>query len=256
MTPHLSWQRVQTGILLGGLGALLSLVSVPGAAQVYSEDAVKATFLSRFARYVDWPPNLADSQQFTIAVLGADGVALELQRLLPGSPIDRRPVQVRKIRRLTEIGDAQMLYIGPARSNELRSAVAAITTRPVLLVTDDEHGLDAGAAVNFLLVDQRVRFEVSVLAAERAGLRISAELLSVAARVQGGRRQSEVGCAPAPVDARPAPSCDTSGMRGDIGGEGRRARVVDEKRPPLRLLAGSMASRAEDADRERKGAAP
>ena len=160
---------------------------------------IKAAFLSRFARYVDWPPGPPDSPQFTIAVLGADGIALELQRLLPGTPVGRRPVQVRKIKRLTEIGDAQMFYIGPGRGNELRSAVAAIAPRPVLLVSDDEHGLDAGAAINFLLVDQRVRFEVSVLAAERAGLRMSAELLSVAARVQGGRRQSDASCARASV---------------------------------------------------------
>jgi len=256
MTLHVSWQRVRTCIHLGALGAVLILASVPGSAQVYSEDAVKAAFLSRFARYVEWPPSSPDRAQFTIAVLRADGVALELQRLLPGTPVGRWPAQVRKVRRLTEIGDAQMLYIGPGRGNELRSAVAAITTRHVLLVSDDEHGLDAGAAVNFLLVDQRVRFEVSVLAAERAGLRMSAELLSVAARVQGGRRQSEASCARATVAIDDAPACSNSGAHGDSRSEGRGGGMVGELPLSVRLVPRAAAARAQCADDDRGRSTP
>jgi hypothetical protein len=50
--------------------------------------------------------------------------------------------------------------------------------------------------LNFVTVDKRVRFEISLIAAERAGLRISSELLSVAIRVHGGRRQSDFLCLP------------------------------------------------------------
>jgi hypothetical protein len=57
-------------------------------------------------------------------------------------------------------------------------------SRPLFcLVTDEEQDLDAGGVVNFVLVDQRVRFEVSLPAAERSGVTISSELLSVAYRV-------------------------------------------------------------------------
>jgi hypothetical protein len=50
--------------------------------------------------------------------------------------------------------------------------------------------------LNFVTVDKRVRFEVSLTAAERAHLKISADLLSVAIRVHGGRRQSDEFCIP------------------------------------------------------------
>jgi len=52
-------------------------------------------------------------------------------------------------------------------------------------VTDEDHGLDEGSTVNFMLVDHRLRFEISLTAATRSGLKISSELLSVAARVEG-----------------------------------------------------------------------
>jgi len=59
-----------------------------------------------------------------------------------------------------------------------------------LLVTDEEGGLNAGSSLNFLTIDQRVRFEISLAAADRSGLKISAELLGVAVRVRGGAKQS------------------------------------------------------------------
>jgi hypothetical protein len=42
--------------------------------------------------------------------------------------------------------------------------------------------------VNFTQVGRNVRFEISLTAAERSGLRINSGLLSVATRVEGGPR--------------------------------------------------------------------
>jgi hypothetical protein len=48
--------------------------------------------------------------------------------------------------------------------------------------------------VNFISIDRRVRFEISLDAARRAGLGIGSELLSVAARVRGSAKQGESAC--------------------------------------------------------------
>jgi hypothetical protein len=190
-------RRVVTWVLLG-LVLCIPLAAPPVVAdEAYSEDAVKAAFLYRFAGYVDWPEEAHSPNDFTIAVYQADGVMHELQRLLPNHAIKGMAASVRQIRNMRELGDAQMLYIGPGHADSLRSLVAAVGPRPVLLVTDDEDGLAVGSALNFLKLDKRVRFEVSLTAAERSGLRISSELLSVATRVQGGRLRSGVFCAPA-----------------------------------------------------------
>ena len=61
---------------------------------------------------------------------------------------------------------------------------AEAISRPILLVTDDEHGLDGGGVINFIEVDRNLRFEISLNAADRSGLKINSALLSVAARVE------------------------------------------------------------------------
>ncbi len=63
----------------------------------------------------------------------------------------------------------------------------------MLLVTDEEEGLEVGSVVNFLTIDRNVRFEVSLLAADHWGLKISSALLGVAIRVQGARRRPGAG---------------------------------------------------------------
>lgn len=199
--------------LLGALWLLGALSWQADAAGTYSEDAVKAAFLYRFTGYVDWPPQALAAPQFTIAVLDADGVVTELQRSLQNRAVQNRPAQVRAIRSIRELNGAQMLYVGARHKDELRHMVAQVAGRPVLVVTNEDGGLEAGSTVNFLLVDQRVRFEISLDAAQSAGLKVASELLAVAIRVRGRRVYTEAGCDDAGVAADVAPCMREAAVR-------------------------------------------
>jgi hypothetical protein len=166
-------------------------VSPPVRAQsAHSEDSVKAAYIYRFTGYVDWPEDAGAGHPFVIDVYEDPGLAAALKRLLPGHPINKQPAEVREVSRIQDLGNAQILYIGPGHADFLR-AVAAHQSRSMLIVSDDQQGLALGSVFNFVTVDNRVRFEVSLTAADRVGVKISSELLSVAVRVHGGRRQSD-----------------------------------------------------------------
>ncbi len=182
--------------LAASLAALLAWASVQAQSQ-YAPEAVKAAFLYRFAGYVQWPTEAMAGPQFTIATLCGDQIADELEQVVAGRSIDGLPARVHRLRRLSQAEDAQILYVGPSCSGELSAALSALAVRPVLIVTDAEDGLRAGATINFISENQHIRFEVSLLSARRSGLKISSELLSVAARVLGGSRvRSRASCGP------------------------------------------------------------
>jgi hypothetical protein len=171
------------------IGTVLALAT-PVLAQAqnaerYSEDAVKAVFLYRFTGYIEWP-STSPRGDFSIAVLGADGVADALGHLLAGRSIKDRPAHVYKIKRAEDVGDASVVYVGANRTGDLAAIAAVAADRPILIVSSEEGGLAHGSTVNFVLIDQHVRFEVSLTAANRAGLKISSDLLSVATRILGG----------------------------------------------------------------------
>jgi hypothetical protein len=188
-------------VLIGGLCAALVASAPQFAADVHDEDEIEAAFLYRFAAYVDWPSEALSGQDFTIAVLGSDSIVRQLQQMLPNHSLKNRPAQVRRIRGLDELRDAQILFVGPRYNDELKSVIARVANRPVLVVTASDHGLDEGSCVNFLVVDRRVRFEVSLTAADRVGLKVSSELLSVAVRVQG--RSIHPGASELDIDRSP-----------------------------------------------------
>jgi hypothetical protein len=155
-------------------------------AQVFSASAVKAAFLHRFASYVQWPPEALGEREgpFVIAVVGSEEIARNLEELLPGLAVQDRPAEVRRVTRASELEGVHILYIGPDAAARARDLRAAAAERPILLVTDGEDDFDGGAIINFRESDNRVRFEVSLTAADRAGLRIDSALLPVAARVE------------------------------------------------------------------------
>jgi len=177
MRAH-AWVRcVLFLFLLAGIDAAHS------QATVFSVDAVKAAFLYRFASYVEWPSEVA-SRPLIIAVAGAEEVAVQLEALLPRVTVRGSPTEVRRVTRVSELDGAHILYIGSKSLSRTRALRTAALTRPILIVTDDKDGLDAGAVINFFESDRNLRFEISQVAADRARLKIDAALLSVAARVE------------------------------------------------------------------------
>ncbi len=171
--------------LVLALTLALSAFSAPSArAQVFSADAVRAAFLHRFASYVEWPPELIDEGPFVIAVVGGEGVAKNLEELLPGITVQGRTAQVRRITRAAELDGVHIVYVSPEMMGRTRELRATALQRPILLVTEVSDGLDEGGVINFVESGKKVRFEVSLAAADRARLRIDSSLLSVAARVE------------------------------------------------------------------------
>jgi hypothetical protein len=185
---RLNFSRLQG--LEWAVSACLCIVALSGTAfaqrsEPYHEHIVKAAFLYRFTGYMEWPAEAMQTDAFTIAVLGDMAVADELKRSMEQHTVKDLPVRVRSISGLHDATNIHVLYIGPEYAGNLRQAIEAMALLPTVIVTDHPRGLDEGSMVNFLLADRRVRFEVSLPAAQRAGIKVSSELLAVAARVRG-----------------------------------------------------------------------
>ena len=176
-------------VLIRALSLLgLLLAAVPVAAQQASEAAVKAVFLYKFAGYVEWPRAAfaAVDGPLVIGVQSSDEVAAELEKIVPGRLINERRVVVQRVREGDTLRGVHVLFVGRADPNP-RQALRAAQQAGALGVTEIERGLEAGSAINFVVSEDRVGFEVNVEATERSGLRISSRMLQVARRVVPSR---------------------------------------------------------------------
>ena len=183
----------QATVVLAGVLCICTLVIcstevVAADADRGLERAVKAAYLYKFLNYVDWPETaFADERApYVIGVHGADDIALELAKLATTRPAADRPVQVRKVARGESLDGMHMLFIGAGAGNPAAMLAQSAPQRSLLVVTESDRAPARGASINLLVVDGRVRFDVSLDAAERAGIRLSSRLLAVARNLRSG----------------------------------------------------------------------
>ena len=178
--------------VLGGLLAMIGAGSPWGRCLAQSdlqaaEYKVKAAFLYKFASYVEWPADVFEPDSpFVIGVTGADALADELAQIVVGRSIGGRPVAVRKLRRSDPVSGLHILFVGRSNRGLPSDVLASAKGRPVLTVTESEDAFALGSVINFVIVDDKVRFDVALREAEQANLKVSARLLSVARKVLAG----------------------------------------------------------------------
>lgn len=160
---------------------------VAGAAGQALERRVKAAFLYKFLGYAEFPPQaFADpAGPLTIAVVGSDDMAAELARIAAGRVVAGRPIAVRRVAEHETVPPVHLLFVagsdGERAGRVLRAAPGSFLT-----VTECDGGLRYGSVINFRIVDERVRFDVSLDAAEKNNVKLSSRLLTVANRIQKG----------------------------------------------------------------------
>ena len=146
------------------------------------ERSVKAAFLYKFLGFVEWPVGLMRAMEgpVIIGVLNADEIAAELEQILPGRHIGGRPLAVRRVQPSDSLVDVHLLFVGRAGERMLPGLAREAQRQSVLTVCESSRTVKSRCAINFVIADGRVRFEVSQEAAERSGLRLSSRLMAVA----------------------------------------------------------------------------
>lgn len=150
-----------------------------------SEYAVKAAFLYKFLHFVEWPPPaFADAHApLVIGVLGSDRQAGELAAAVEGRTANGHPVATRRVQAGGPLTGLHVLFVGREHALQVRHLLAAARGQPLLVVTESEEAFAQGSTINFVVVDEKVRFDIAVGPAEARHLRISSRLLAVARRV-------------------------------------------------------------------------
>jgi hypothetical protein len=160
----------------------------PGAQSASDEYRLKAAFVYRFPQFVEWPAAaVRDARTLDLCVLQPNPFGSDLDRLVSGESLDGRPLRARVVADVDALPGCHAVFAG-ARSAITAAALGALEGKPVLTVGETDRFLETGGIITLKVVERRVRFEVSTVNAQKAGLRISVQLLSLAAAVLGEPR--------------------------------------------------------------------
>ena len=170
------------------LFAVAALGAGPGRAQgagALAEDVVKAAYLSKLRNYVEWPARAAPpvGGRTVIGIVGAEEVANNLAQMPAVRDPAKGTLAVRRLRNGDALDGVHILYLGDGWVGRAAPMIEQAAARSVLVVTESEGALARGSVINFRVLDERVRFDISLESADKAGLRVSSQLLVLAATV-------------------------------------------------------------------------
>jgi hypothetical protein len=178
-------------VALACVSALLGAPAVFAQAATGSarniERSVKAAFLYKFLGYTEVPAAAFSdpAAPVVIGVVEADDMAADLTRVVAGRTVGTRPIAVRAMKDGDPAAGVHLLFLS-ASANASAAQISRGGQQPLLIVTESDNGLAQGSVINFRIIDQRVRFDVSLAAADKNNVKLSSRLLTVAHQVHKG----------------------------------------------------------------------
>ncbi|MCP5127079.1 MAG: YfiR family protein [Gammaproteobacteria bacterium] len=145
-----------------------------------TEFELKAALLYNFALFTEWPTR--SESIFNLCLYGQDPFGVAIQVLTQKSIRDR-PIRVQHLNQLTDIDTCHLLYIHSLESSQFNQLLMLIQGKPVLTVTDIPMHHNHSGIINLEVEQKKIRFDIDLLAANRAGLSLSSKLLRLARRV-------------------------------------------------------------------------
>jgi len=175
---------------LCSLALIFSLAAIPARPQTTPVDGkpteyeVEAAYLSNFGRFVEWPRPVAAGENFDLCVLGQDPFGPLLDSALKGESIGGDSLVARRITSVENARSCRVLFISRSSEGHLAEILQEVRLLNLLTVSDIAGFTRRGGIIEFVLQEKKVRFEINIAAAKRAGLTLSSQLLKIATSVR------------------------------------------------------------------------
>lgn len=147
-----------------------------------SEYEIKAALLLNFAKFVEWPPWAMDDSEgsFVIGILGKDPFNNALEQTIGDKTVGGAAIRITRFNRFEDLRPCHILFICGSERTFLPAVFRRIEGDNVLTVSDMPDFARNGGMITLYTENNKVRFMIHIQAAEKAGLKLSANFLTLA----------------------------------------------------------------------------
>ncbi len=158
--------------------ALLSLFSAGIFCQTEISRA-EAMFIYNFSRLIEWPASYKTGP-FVIGVYGSSPILGELKKYTTGKRVGSQPIAIKTFNSPAEISTCHILVIPFSSTKQLSNIVPQLTNKSTLIITEKSGAINSGAAINFLIIGNNLKFELSPGNATKYNIKLSSKLSEMA----------------------------------------------------------------------------
>ncbi|MBQ75034.1 MAG: hypothetical protein CMQ20_08420 [Gammaproteobacteria bacterium] len=163
--------------------SILLCAAVHGEPKAFHEYDVKAAFLLNLPEFVTWSEEASPSQQFNLCILEDNPFGVRL-RNLEGQPVKGRPLQVKSMKQDDDLLGCSLIFISQRTSARFSTITKSLPLSGALTVGESRAFVKAGGVIGLVVRENKVHLEVSIRAAEKAGLSVAGDLLELATVVE------------------------------------------------------------------------
>jgi hypothetical protein len=146
------------------------------------EEKYIGLFLYNFTKYFDWPDN-TKSQDFIVEVLGHKSVFDELTRLTVGKKVGNQNIVIKNLNTFDETGISNILFVGHWQSRTINDILNKMGSNSTLIVTEMDGMLDKGSAINFIIREGTIKFEINLTNIKKRQLKVDPRIRELAYKV-------------------------------------------------------------------------
>ena len=186
--PARPWRRVVCKVALSA--ALLHLAVWTPAAHAgvdneAEEAAVQAAFIFNFARFTEWPATAFSSKTSPLnhCLWGPRDALARALSSLSERPVQGHPLHFIQMNKLDELKICHVAFIAEPDVKRRAQALQILSSQPTLTVSDIEGFAREGGMIGLIRVGTRLRFEINHHQSQKAGLRLTADLLNLATTI-------------------------------------------------------------------------
>jgi len=154
---------------------LIALFMVSTAYMQTTIPKAQTLFIYNFSRLIEWPVNYRTGN-FIIGILGTTEVAVELEAYTKGKKVGTQSIEIIRYKAPSEIQNCHILFVPYARTKQVTEVVAAMNGKSTLIITEKNGALDDGAAINFVIIQDKMKFELKPENANKYGIKFSSKL--------------------------------------------------------------------------------
>jgi hypothetical protein len=139
----------------------------------------QAVFIYNFTRLIEWPSDFKTGN-FIIGVFGANDVYSEIKNFTDGKTVGNQPITVVKFSSPQAVTKCHILFVPFGKTKDLPAIIGALGGSKTLIITERKGALEEGSTINFVIVEDKLKFELKASNASKLGLKISSNLENMA----------------------------------------------------------------------------
>jgi hypothetical protein len=139
----------------------------------------QAMFIYNFSRLIEWPASYK-SGPFIIGFVGSSTTFEQMEAFSVGKSVGSQPISVQRFATIADISTCHILFVPFSKTKEMVNILAKLQGKSTLIITEKNGAINDGSALNFVVIDDKLKFEFKPDNAVKYQIKVSSKLNEMA----------------------------------------------------------------------------